>query len=205
MNDAEFVFNQTSFERKRIARGSYNKVRAGGRNVKMPSDYLSRKEKRELNGEVKSYNLSKVMNWGEFRGMPLEIQQEYLDGIARRFPGIPNTLIAEAMKTTRSAFSVYLSNRKMSVHQPGGKHCLTGKVFLRSEDGYRFVKWARGESEEKDEIVEYEPPEEVENEVAEEMPKVEKVDADGMDLNNIAVLLRSLKGSGAKLTIEIVL
>ena len=79
MTDAEFVFNQTSAERKRNGRGAFNKVRQGGKYVRFPSDGLSRKEKAKLNGEVVKYSFVAPLKWEEFRAMPKDIQQNYLD------------------------------------------------------------------------------------------------------------------------------
>ena len=79
MNDAEFVFKETSRERKQVARSARNVVRGGGRVVRMPSDILTKRELSALNGEVKGYNLSSPMTWSQFRMMPMDLQQEYLN------------------------------------------------------------------------------------------------------------------------------
>ena len=42
MRDAEFVFMEDIYDKKKTGRGVYHKVRGGGKYVKMPSDNLSR-------------------------------------------------------------------------------------------------------------------------------------------------------------------
>ena len=51
MNDAEYLFKQTSSERKRIGRGDYNKKRQGGKAIRFPSDHLTKKEIEAMSGE----------------------------------------------------------------------------------------------------------------------------------------------------------
>ena len=46
MTDAEYLFRQTSKERKRNGIGDFHKKRGGGKVVRFPSDHLSRKEKK---------------------------------------------------------------------------------------------------------------------------------------------------------------
>lgn len=58
MTDEKFVFEQTSRERKRTARGAYAK-KGGSRSKRcsLPSDYLTAKQRKELNGPVETYDL----------------------------------------------------------------------------------------------------------------------------------------------------
>lgn len=92
MRDAEFVFNQDIYEKKKTGRGVYHKVRGGGKYVKMPSDNLSRKEKEALNGEVTTYELNKPMGWKEYKAMTRTIQKEYCEGLMRKFNVGPSAM-----------------------------------------------------------------------------------------------------------------
>lgn len=78
MTDEEFVFRQTSAERKRNGRGDFNKKRKGGRFVRLPSDHLSKKEKEKMNGEVTSYNMNVPVSWAEFKKWPQDLAREYI-------------------------------------------------------------------------------------------------------------------------------
>lgn len=44
----------------------------------MPSDYLTAAQKKEMNGAVKTYNITRPMPLDEFKGMPDDLQREYL-------------------------------------------------------------------------------------------------------------------------------
>lgn len=204
MNDAEFVFNETNRERKRVGWGANNKVRGGGRIVRMPSDGMSRKEKEAMNGEMKSYDLGKPMAWGVFKSSPHDIQQEYLDRIAQRFNNVPQSLVAEMFKLSRGSFWTYLNNHDL-VFRRGDNKKTKVDVFLGTPDGEAFMRWACGE----DHIVLVDEPvvaavvEEPANDPVEEPAVEKKVDVKDVDINNIAVMLKALVGTGAKLTIEI--
>lgn len=87
MTDEEYVFRSECADRKRTARGSFNKrshAGKGGR-VKMPSDYMTKKERDKMNGEVQSYNLNSPMKWAQFKRMPDDIKREYLSTIISKY------------------------------------------------------------------------------------------------------------------------
>ena len=85
MNDCEFVFKQDIRDKKSIGRNAKYMNRTGKGSVRMPSDYLSRKEKRKLNGPVTSYDMGKPMPYKDFRNMPEDLQRAYLQGLVERF------------------------------------------------------------------------------------------------------------------------
>lgn len=105
MTDEEYVFRSECADRKRTARGSFNKrshAGKGGR-VKMPSDYMTKKERDQMNGEVQSYTLRYPMKWEHFKRLPDDLKHEYLSAIiskynpqrealAKMFGITPNTL-----------------------------------------------------------------------------------------------------------------
>ena len=82
--DEQYVMISDSIEKKKIARSSHNrKAHCGkGGRVKFPSDYLSKKELKAMNSDVKSYNLNRPMTWGEFRSMPQDLQIMYIKSFA---------------------------------------------------------------------------------------------------------------------------
>lgn len=206
MDDAEFLFRQTSRERKRVARGASAKVRGGGRTVRMPSDYLTRGERNDMNGDVKSYALGRPLSWGEFKLMPKDIQETYLNGLTKKFPGISLTMLAEACGTKPNTFNPYLFRHQIKVAEVGKSD---KRFFYDTPVGRAYREWL----DTRDKPVEEAGAEPVVDEPVMEEPVVEEVEdrpaisVDGkkMDVNNISVLLASLVGTGAKLTIEIVL
>lgn len=82
MNDFDFEVK----EKKRIARGAYNRKRGSrSRKCTLPSDYLSAAQKKGLNGEMAIYNLSKPMSYATFKIMPEDLQREYIDKLRLNF------------------------------------------------------------------------------------------------------------------------
>ena len=199
MTEAERVFQQTSRELKVTARSARYKVRGGGRVVCMPSDSMSRKEREAMNGDVRSYELGKPMGYEDFKAMPNDIQQMYLDKVVGMFPNVPNAMIAEMFGVPSNTFSPFLKRNKLVVHRYDG--------WRKIPEGEAFVAWACGE---KPSVPVEEPMPVVDGDVIDDaveppVPSRAGVSCDKIDINNIAVLLSSLAGTGAKLTIEIVL
>jgi len=74
----------------------------------MPSDYMSEKERKALNGVVQSYQLNTPKTWEEFKSMPPVIQKDYLKGLI----GVYNAkqyVIAKMFGIACPTFSKYCS------------------------------------------------------------------------------------------------
>lgn len=84
MTDAEKMFRQTSKERKN-PRGVWAK-KSGSRSKRcsLPSDNLTAKQRKELNGAVKEYSLNKPLYWTEFLQLPKDLQLEYMDKLINK-------------------------------------------------------------------------------------------------------------------------
>jgi len=212
MTDAEFIFKQTSSERKRIARGDYNKKRQGGKTIRFPSDHLSRKEKAELNGEVKTYSFIKPLYWEEFKEMPKDIQQNYIDTLQEKFNGVSGPTVAESLGVGYSTFRSYLVRLGLEFKRKKGERPRINS-FMESEDGKAWVKWH--ETYRKESAVEEVAEESVADEVKEE-PEIkeefvkevvhEPVKIENSDsIEDFILALASLRGTGAKITIELTL
>lgn len=87
MTDAEFVFKEDIRERKQMKSGAMHK-KNGSKSKKctLPSDYLTTKKKKKLNGPVTTINMSKPYNdWKEFLGFPKDLQAEYINGLIKNY------------------------------------------------------------------------------------------------------------------------
>lgn len=89
MNDEKYVFITDCADKKRTARGIHNKRTHTGKGGKVlfPSDYLTRKERDAMNGEVKTYALNRPMCWKDYKSLPDEIQREYFSLLVDKHKG----------------------------------------------------------------------------------------------------------------------
>lgn len=74
MND----FDYDIVQKKRVARGAFAHVNRKRGKCRLPSDYLTAAQKKEMNGAVKTYNITRPMPLDEFKGMTDDLQREYL-------------------------------------------------------------------------------------------------------------------------------
>lgn len=139
MPDEQYVMISDSIEKKKIAHSSHNrKTHCGkGGRVKFPSDYLSKKELKAMNGDVKSYNLNKPMTWEEFRNMPQDLQIMYIKKLRNEF-GVPDIVLSKAMGVCKSSFSRAMKDLNLSLGKSAGA---TGKQWLNSEKSLKFSEY----------------------------------------------------------------
>ena len=165
MPDEQYVMISDSIEKKKIAHSSHNrKTHCGkGGRVKFPSDYLSKKELKAMNGDVKSYNLNKPMTWEEFRRMPQDLQTMYIKKLRNEF-GVPDIVLSKAMGVCKSSFSKAMKDLNLSLGKSAGA---TGKQWLHSEKSSKFYEYWNKFSK-KDESIKEDSVEE-KNEAVEEM------------------------------------
>jgi hypothetical protein len=73
MND----FDYDCMQKKRTARGAFAHISRKRGGCTLPSDNLTAKQRREKNGEVKSYNITRPMPWPEFKAMREDLKREF--------------------------------------------------------------------------------------------------------------------------------
>lgn len=115
MDDAQYVFQQDVREKKITAHSANKKVRHTGCNL--PSDYMTRKEKKAMNGEVKIMNIHKPMTYKFFKMMPADLQVEYIQFLHDTF----NATVSDiATRFNISALTlrnyIYKRKLKLSIH-----------------------------------------------------------------------------------------
>ena len=139
MPDEQYVMISDSIEKKKIAHSSHNrKTHCGkGGRVKFPSDYLSKKELKAMNGDVKSYSLNKPMTWEEFRSMPQDLQIMYIKKLRNEF-GVPDSVLGKAMGVCKSSFSKAMRDLNISLGKSAGA---TGRQWFGSEKSSKFSEY----------------------------------------------------------------
>lgn len=136
MNDEKYVFINDVREKKNIARSSRNKRTHCGKGgaVKFPSDFLSKKERNAMNGEVKYYRLNDPMKWDEFKKMPPDIKIAYVQQIRERF-GVSDVKIAAMLGVEQTSFSGVV--RRLGIGLGRGRGRSKGDI-----EG--FLAWCNG-------------------------------------------------------------
>ena len=107
MND----FDYDIVQKKRVARGAFAHVNRKRGKCRLPSDYLTAAQKKEMNGAVKTYNITRPMPLDEFKGMPDDLQREYLRNM--QSCGAAATYLADEMgccsATIREYGEIYIA------------------------------------------------------------------------------------------------
>jgi hypothetical protein len=98
MTDEKFTFIEDLRDKKRTATGAHHKRTHCGKGgaVKFPSDFMTKKELRAMNGEVKSYKLNEPMTWAEFKAMPDDIKVTYIKALRGKY-NVSDSKIFEMM------------------------------------------------------------------------------------------------------------
>ena len=134
MTDEKYVFVTDVAEKKRIARGAFNKRTHNGKRggVKFPSDYLTTKERNKMNGEVKSYKINQPITYAEFKRYPDDLKKQYVQKLRDMFD-VSDTDIAAMMGVNVKTLTACLAK----IGARGGRR---GK---RKADYVAFENWKR--------------------------------------------------------------
>lgn len=224
MTEIEKMLGKENAEKKRIARGAHNKKRGGGRYVRTPSDYLTKKEREAMNGEVISFDPRKFYTWQEFKALPDEYQLKYVNSLINRYDIGVSNISVEVFGLSRAALSFHLNRKGLLqyVNKGGDPHdskrTVAGRKKLVAD-----IQAARNPKPEEAEAVDADsffaeldrqsemmdnaenPAPEAAEETAEEntQPVVETVAQPSYD--GLTALIAALRGTGAKITIEVTL
>lgn len=209
MNDAEYLFKQTSKERAIIARGDKHKKRQGGRYVRLPSDHLTRKEREAMNGELLTFDTKKFYSWDEFKKFPDDLQLRYLNSLISRYGVGLQTISTEIFKMNKTATAEFV--RKKGFAPYIAKPCVGRAGAAAKEKLLAAIRDANGETT-PDTPAEapQTPPVEFSTATPCDNTTDDKEPAPCQEINEtdiyrFAELLSSLRGTGAKLTIEVTL
>lgn len=136
MTDERFTFIEDCKDKKRTARGAHNKRTHCGKGgaVMFPSDYLTTKEKKAMNGECKAYRMNDPMKWDEFKKMPEDLQKTYITCLRNQF-GVPSKKLEEMFGVSHCAVSAML--KKLGISLGRGK--TPGKF-----DEEAWTRWVNG-------------------------------------------------------------
>ena len=171
MKDEKYVFFQ-DLKEKKVTGYSARKQRShcgkGGR-VKLPSDYLTKKELKNMSGKCRTYRLNSPMKWREFKAMPEDLQIAYIKAIKEKYnPTV--TAIGKMMGVERANLSKHLPGLGFE-KQPKGAHEWDKEGFAEWCFGAKKTEECQSVQEEVDE-----PLVAVEQEVVEEAVSTEEIE-----------------------------
>lgn len=115
MND----FDYDCMQKKRIAIGAFAHINRKRGGCSLPSDTLTEKQRKEKNGEVKSYNITRPMPWHEFKAMPEDLKREFFRNM-QSFGGTAKWL-AEEMGASAHTIIAY-AERVGAPFRRGGRN-----------------------------------------------------------------------------------
>ena len=132
MSEITDMFYDECADRKRTARGAFNKRTHNGKRggVKFPSDYLSKKEKNKMNGAIKVYKMNEPITYAEFKKYPDDLKKQYLNNLREKFD-VSDTAIAEMMGVNKKTL-----NGLLKIIDASG-----GRRGSRKADYEGFEKW----------------------------------------------------------------
>lgn len=111
MSDEAYELQQENREKKITGHSARNRrghTGKGGK-VRLSSDNLTQKQWEAKNGECKSYRLNEPMTWGDFIGMPEDIQIMYVKALRNAY-NVPNCVLAEMLEVSPSLVSRYFKS-----------------------------------------------------------------------------------------------
>lgn len=145
MSDAEYELRKDCMEKKITARSARSTRTHCGKSgaVKFPSDYMTEKEKKAMNGECKSYRMNDPIMYRELKKWPEEHQKTYIKLLRSKY-NVPDCEIAKAMGVAQQTFSRYIKTLNMSLGKKagGGARSWKGSDYERA-----FHAWWHGENE----------------------------------------------------------
>lgn len=138
MTDEKYLFVQDIRDKKNVARSARSKRTHNGKggSVKLPSDYMTKKEIQSMNSEAKSYRLNDPMSWTEFMAMPDDIKGVYIKMLREKF-NAPDSRIAKMMGVSGCSFSIEMKRLGLSA---GHRSC------NNKWDADGFYAWCGGAS-----------------------------------------------------------
>jgi len=227
MTDEEYLFKQTEIERKKLGYGDKHKKRGGGRYVRLPSDRLTKKEREALNGEVKTYKKKDFYTWDEFKELPSDLQVAWVNSIINRYgagmESICEVVFGCGKRTLRAHFAKSGELQFVNKPQTGMAGQKAKKKLAAAFENWKNTQITMSEEDlpqdDPDPAVIEENPVEIEplhetaasecEETVAPAPQIAVKQSEPLperfDPANIAALIAALAGSGAKLTIEVVL
>lgn len=109
-NEAATIFREDSREKKNIAHSASRRV-----GMRKGCKFIPRTatEQKKLNGPCTTYRLDEPMTWAQFTQLPLNIQQEYVENLAKKYR-VAQYKLCDLFGATQAAIANYFDGKKFS-------------------------------------------------------------------------------------------
>lgn len=125
-------FDYDVMQKKRLARNQFHNAKYKHGGCHLPHEDLTPAQMKRRNGPMMTYSMNQPMSWNDFKSMPHDLQQQYLDGLHARF-GVGPSDIAKYL-FIRDPASLYRSTKDMGL-------TIAERDKNRDLDG--FLAWLR--------------------------------------------------------------
>lgn len=78
-------FEYDVMQKKRLARNQFHNAKYKHGGCHLPHEDLTPAQMKRRNGPMVTYSMNQPMGWNDFKSMPHDLQQQYLDGLHARF------------------------------------------------------------------------------------------------------------------------
>lgn len=149
MND----FDYDVMQKKRIAASARRRVCGSkSRYCGLPSDHLTPAQIKARSGPVMTYAMNQPMTYAEFKKMPLDLQQTYLNGLRNRFGCGATNISADLFGMNKSSLCRYMK-------AAGLKPVATRGDRMTESDRERWEEWLNTTAENEEEPAKVQLPE----------------------------------------------
>ena len=132
-------FDYEVLQKKRIAAGArHRKCGSKSKFCSLPSDNMTAAEWKRRNVKVKTYNLMAPMDWDEFKSMPHDLQQQYIDTLQTRFNVSVNRISQDLFGLCPDALRRHIDRKGLKhISMPGrGGNVPNWYVWLNDADPF---------------------------------------------------------------------
>ncbi len=142
LSDEEYTLRQENRDKSVTARSARNmRTHCGKRGrVKLPSDYMTKKELRAMNGKCESYRMNDPISWEEFKKWPDEHKITYIKNLREKYK-VPDVALAKAMGVQDVTFRKWVKCLGLAQGKGAGA---AGRHWHNSDDSTRFWAWWHG-------------------------------------------------------------
>lgn len=135
--DEQYVMIEDIKTRKDIARSAkYTKNGSKSKKCSLPSDYLTKKEKEQMNGELITVNLNKPITYDEFKSLSSLLKKEYLEHLLKKYDATMKN-IGDMFGVTGRMIQKWCSN--LNVHARHSRRFTVEEAKLHAKKWEAFL------------------------------------------------------------------